>query len=72
MKRLEQRVWKYISRCVDEENYLPTVDQVEEHFDSPQTPIELMEMIPEVRADYIQIHDLKGVKINDETVRVCA
>lgn len=63
MKHLKQQVWKYINDCVDEEQYLPSEEEIMEHFDSPQTPIELMENIPKVRQDYISIHALDGVEV---------
>jgi hypothetical protein len=60
---LETQIWKYISEVVDENLYLPSIEQVEEHFESEAAPYEVYEFIPQVRQDYMNIHKLDGVRI---------
>jgi hypothetical protein len=60
---LETQIWKYISEVVDENLYLPSIEQVEEHFEAEAAPYEVYEYIPKVREDYINLHLLDGVMI---------
>jgi hypothetical protein len=61
--KFETHIWNYISEIVNESAYLPSVEEVEDHFEMEAAPYEIYEYIPKVRQDYIKLHLLDGVMI---------